>query len=488
MVDMDLAEQWSTLFPFLKTYGLPVVVLLGLLVGMVFLLGYLTLLFQYLRKKESMFLSQPTIDTIERILQVAISIGSLVYFVFLLQLLSARIHEYIWNPMKLFLPSLITIGIIVSLAVVLIRILNSFTEYLKGDLKVKPIKALKDEYINIVSLLIRYLIYASASVSIIFVIIIALGFRDILMMKITAFLVNNLQFFLFIILIIFTTYFLNRFVASFFKDLSFRSSKFSPQLVKSTGTGIRVAIYVLAVLLVVFAILNMANLGGISQTILLIGTTMIGLIVAMAGTGSIGNMLSGAVLIIFRPLKKGDRAVLLEEKLVCDVIETSIMFTKVKTREDELVDIPNNLVLASPITNLSDSRPFAISIKTTIGYDVHHSAVEKLMKKAASMTDKVLMFPEPKVFLTNLGNFAIEYELYAYTNHEKEQKEIRSRIMMNLQDVFYDNGVEIMSPVYEVERFGGIAERDIPPKPKKLENNDEESFQESMESDSSVLD
>ncbi|HEQ78716.1 MAG TPA: mechanosensitive ion channel [Euryarchaeota archaeon] len=460
---MDFNEILNNNLPVLKAYFLPVLVLFGLVVGVLFLFGYMTLLFNFLRKKESRFLAQPTIDMIERILQIALSIALVVYFVFLLQLIIPWIHHNVWIHLVGFLPTAITIAIILSLAIVLIRILNTFTDYLKGGLTVKPIKAIKEEYITIVSLMVRYLIYAFSAIGILFVIIVSIGFKELLFTKISTFFIDNIAFLIFIGIILFTTYFLNKFVTSFFKDLSDKSSKFSPQMVRGAGTGLRIAIFFLAVLLVIFAILNMANLGGISQTILLIGTTMVGLVIAMAGTGSIGNALSGAVIIVFRPFKNGDRVVFMEDKLICDVVETTIIFTRVKNLQGEVMEIPNNLVLAHPIKNLTMSTPFGVSVTTTIGYDIHHDTVTRLMKEAAKRTQGIILFPEPQVYLTDLSNHAIEYQLVAYTNQDKIRR-IRSEIMRNMQDVFYENGVEILSPIYEVRRQGSVVETKVPPK------------------------
>ena len=72
-----------------------------------------------------------------------------------------------------------------------------------------------------------------------------------------------------------------------------------------------------------------------------------------------------------------------------------------------------------------------------------------MLLEAASRTDGLLREPEPFVLQKELGDYAVNYELNAYCNDDKGIPALYSALHANIQDVFNEYGVQIMSPSYE---------------------------------------
>ena len=68
------------------------------------------------------------------------------------------------------------------------------------------------------------------------------------------------------------------------------------------------------------------------------------------------------------------------------------------------------------------------------------------MKSAARATDHVLDEPEPTVLQSSLNDFAVEYQLLAWTDDPKKMLRTRSALRQNVLDQFNEAGVEIMTP------------------------------------------
>lgn len=243
-------------------------------------------------------------------------------------------------------------------------------------------------------------------------------------------------------------------------EFRYTSKRMSPKVVDAVGGAARGALYAILSIIGLITILTSVGQGQVAGTLVVVLTSFIGITVAMAGTGSIGNMLSGIVLLAFRPVDKGDRVVIADD-LVCDVEEVSLMFTRVRNVMNERIDVPNNQVLLKGIKNLSQSQKHAITVRLGIGYDVSHTLVRELAIKAAKDTPGILPSPAPAVYARNLGNYAIDYDLFAFTDDPRHLK-TKSDLLGRLQEVFYAAGVEIMTPDVYVRRTGKKAEDEGP--------------------------
>ena len=65
--------------------------------------------------------------------------------------------------------------------------------------------------------------------------------------------------------------------------------------------------------------------------------------------------------------------------------------------------------------------------------------------------------PEPFVLQTALGDYAVSYELNAYTKMPKMMQLLYSRLHSNIQDTFAEAGIEILSPIYHALRDGNLS-------------------------------
>jgi len=181
----------------------------------------------------------------------------------------------------------------------------------------------------------------------------------------------------------------------------------------------------------------------------------LGLLLTFGSAGAVSNVVGGVVLIYMRPFQIGDRVRISDT--VGDVIERGMLVTRIRTPKKVEITIPNAMVLGSHIVNYSTTaREGGVILHTTvtIGYDAPWTKVHEIMKDAARRTDGILDSPAPFVLQTALGDYAVSYEINAYTSVPDQMAAIYSALHQNLQDVFAEAGIEIMSPVYHALRDG----------------------------------
>jgi small-conductance mechanosensitive channel len=180
-----------------------------------------------------------------------------------------------------------------------------------------------------------------------------------------------------------------------------------------------------------------------------------GVLLSLASSSSLSNMIAGLVLTYANAYKVGDRVQV--GGTVGDVVERGLLATRVRTIKNEDVVVPNAVVLAGQIVNYSaiiEDHGLILHTSVTIGYDAPWRQIHELLISAGKATEGVVETPEPFVLQTGLDDFYVTYQLNVYVNQAKGIARIYSDLHANIQDKFNEAGVEIMSPHYSTLRDG----------------------------------
>ncbi len=181
----------------------------------------------------------------------------------------------------------------------------------------------------------------------------------------------------------------------------------------------------------------------------------VGFLISLGSTSLVTNIISGIVLTYSRGLKIGDRVKI--DQTFGDVVDRTLLVTRVKTIKNEIITIPNVVVMQHEIINYSAearSKGLILHTSVTIGYDAPWRLVQDLLIQAALETPEILHVPEPFVFKTSLDNYYVSYEINAYTSNPAKMAETYSELHQNILDNFNGANVEILSPTYFAFRDG----------------------------------
>jgi small-conductance mechanosensitive channel len=184
-------------------------------------------------------------------------------------------------------------------------------------------------------------------------------------------------------------------------------------------------------------------------------SVFLGFLFTFGSAGSLSNVISGFVLTYMRLFKIGDRVKIGE--VFGDVIEKSPLVTRIRTTKNEIISVPNSTILNSQTINFSSDAPdkgLILHTTVTIGYDAPWKQVHEALIEAALRTDLILKEPAPFVLQTALQDYYVAYQINGYTKDPNRQAGIYSDLHQNIQDVFNEKGIEIMSPAYSALRDG----------------------------------
>ena len=177
---------------------------------------------------------------------------------------------------------------------------------------------------------------------------------------------------------------------------------------------------------------------------------LIGVIFSLGSTSLIGNMISGYSMAYRRVFKQGDRVKIGEH--MGTVQDTKLMVTYLRTTKNELIAVPNSLIINGEVINYSTlARDQGLILHTTvgIGYETSWRQVEAMLLQAAQLTPGLLRDPKPFVLQKELGDFAVTYEINAYCDDPRAMEKLYTALHQNILDIFNEYGVQIMTPAYE---------------------------------------
>jgi len=182
----------------------------------------------------------------------------------------------------------------------------------------------------------------------------------------------------------------------------------------------------------------------------------LGVLFSLGSSSAIANLIAGVSLTYMRSFRIGDVIKVGDSTGV--VLERRLYITRLKTFKNEVITIPNGIILTSHVTNLSQEVKkgdgLILHTSVTIGYDAPWETVHHLLIEAANRTKHVLKSPSPFVLQTALNDFYVAYELNAYTDAPEIMPWVYGELHKNIQNTFNEGGVEIMSPHHTQIRDG----------------------------------
>lgn len=175
-----------------------------------------------------------------------------------------------------------------------------------------------------------------------------------------------------------------------------------------------------------------------------------GLLVSLGAASSVSNVISGYLVTYGRVLRTGDWIRVGETIGV--VTQLRLLTTRVRTFRNEEVTIPNATIMTVSVTNytaLAREKGLVLQAEVGIGYETPWRQVHAMLLEAARRTPGLRAEPEPFVLQRSLGDFAVVYQLSVYKEGEPAgMLLVQSALYQNIQDVFNEYGVQIMTPAY----------------------------------------
>ena len=194
---------------------------------------------------------------------------------------------------------------------------------------------------------------------------------------------------------------------------------------------------------------------------ILASLALVSLILGIAMKETISNIANSFLLSIDRPFEVGDRVDI--EGNMGTVVSIGVLSTKLLTRDEKLVIIPNNTIVYTDIVNhargggegVASRKSLVIDIGVSYDEDVDH--VKFTLLQLARQSPHCLDKPEPRVLVNELDEFTKNFRLFAWVENYNEEFIARDWLLKSIDENFSTEGITISYPT-EVEIDGEGAE------------------------------
>lgn len=197
-----------------------------------------------------------------------------------------------------------------------------------------------------------------------------------------------------------------------------------------------------------FLALSILNLDK-ALTSILAGAGVAGLAIGLALQGTISNTFSGIFLAVREIMNIGD---FVETNGYGGTVEEiTLRYIVIKEADNNLVIIPNKMVVENPFKNFGLTEKIRTTIHCGVGYESNLREVKKMaieaINNAFPQKDKKIEFQ-----YTEFGESSINFQMRFWVSAKKNLTllEAKSEAIILLKDVFDQNGVNIPYPIRNI--------------------------------------
>ena len=193
-----------------------------------------------------------------------------------------------------------------------------------------------------------------------------------------------------------------------------------------------------------YALLQVWN---IDATAWLASAGVIGIAVGFAARDTLANLFAGFFIIADAPYKLGDYVVL-DSGERGEITKVGIRSTRLLTRDDVEVTVPNSVIANSKIINESGGRwlKYRIRIKVGVAYGSDVKQVVKVLESVAKEYATVCREPSPRVRMRGFGDSSLDFELLCWIERPVQRGLVSHELYMAVYDALALHGIEIPFP------------------------------------------
>jgi len=177
---------------------------------------------------------------------------------------------------------------------------------------------------------------------------------------------------------------------------------------------------------------------------------ILGLAIGFAAKDTLANLFAGVFILADAPYKLGDYIVIQTGERG-KVVEIGMRSTRILTRDDIEIVVPNSAIANGKIVN--ESGPVIkrrIRIKVGVSYDSDIDLVERTLREVATGNTDVARDPAPRVRFRAFGDSSLDYELLVWVDDPEWRGRVKHELNTATFKAFKEAGIDIPFPQRDV--------------------------------------
>lgn len=185
----------------------------------------------------------------------------------------------------------------------------------------------------------------------------------------------------------------------------------------------------------------------VNPTPLLASAGIVGLALSFAARDTLSNLFAGVSIVMDAPYKTGDFIILDtgERGVVTDI---GLRSTRILTRDDIEITVPNGIIGNSKIVNEaggpSERHRIRVGVGVAYGSDIDH--VIATLDEVAADNPEVLDQPAPRVRFRQFGDSSLDFELLGWIAKPVDRGRVKHELLCAVYKTFSRKDIEIPYP------------------------------------------
>lgn len=172
------------------------------------------------------------------------------------------------------------------------------------------------------------------------------------------------------------------------------------------------------------------------------------LAVALAARSTLEDVIAGIILMFDRPFRIGDRIELAGLNLVGDVADIGLRSTRVRTRDNRLIVVPNSRIANNLLVNLSFPDPtLRLQVDVGVDYGSDVSRVREVALQAMASCQGVLAEPPPQALFLGFQESSLLIRARYWIPSYSDWRRMQDRVNQALLEAFRREGISIPFPI-----------------------------------------
>ena len=196
---------------------------------------------------------------------------------------------------------------------------------------------------------------------------------------------------------------------------------FAPALIKLLVDGL------LRATVLILGLAMAASQVGINISAFLAGLGVVGIAVGFAAQETVANMIAGFLIFWDRPFRIGDY--ISTQDKYGEVKDITMRTTRIRTRENTYVVIPNKQIIGDTLVNHSMYGETRVNVPVGIAYKENIAEAREVLLKAVRSVEGVLANPAPDVVAVGLGDSSVDLNVRVWVQAASDEKPVFFRVV-----------------------------------------------------------
>ncbi len=218
-----------------------------------------------------------------------------------------------------------------------------------------------------------------------------------------------------------------------------REGELEPLLVLLTRLG--------RVVLVLLGLSILLSYFGVNVTAFATALGLGGLAISLAAKDTVADAIAGFIILVDRPFRIGDRIEIQGAGTWGDVVEIGLRTTRVRTRDNRLVIVPNSVIGANQVINYSYPDPqYRVETHVGIAYGTDIEAARQIIVDTVRQVEGVLPDRPVDALYVEMGDSAMVFRVRWWIESYRDTRRMFDKVHTALQHALDEAGIECPFP------------------------------------------